>query len=130
MWSSDRRAYAALALIAFASLAAIASVDAQAENSRERHEHRASEGERQVARRETAAQSHRTYAPRAAGVHPAARREASYARGQPVVNDHREMVSRSINERRLTDGSVIRETHLAGGERVRGVSRGFAGGQA
>jgi hypothetical protein len=130
MWSSDRRAHAALALIAFTSLAAIASVDAQAENLRDRQEYRASEGERQAARREAAArQSHRTYAPRAQGVHAAARREASYAREHPVANDRREMAGRNINERRLTDGSVMRETHRAGGDRVHEGSRGFAGGQ-
>jgi hypothetical protein len=39
------------------------------------------------------------------------------------------MVGRSINERRLADGSVMRETRLAGGGRVREVSGGLAGRQ-
>jgi len=117
-------------LIVFASLAAIGSVDAQADNSRERYEHRTSGGERQVARREAEPrQSGRTHAVRAQSIHAAARPEASYTRERQVANDHRERVGRSINERRLTDGSVSRETHLTGGDRVRAVSRGFAGGQ-
>jgi hypothetical protein len=117
-------------LIVFASLAAIGSVDAQADNSRERYEHRTSGGERQVARREAEPrQSGRTHAVRAQSIHAAARPEASYTRERQVANDHRERAGRSINERRLTDGSVSRETHLTGGDRVRAVSRGFAGGQ-
>jgi len=130
MSSLDRRAYTTLALMVFASLAAIGSVDAQAENSRERHELRPLGAERQGARRAAeAGQSRRTQAARAQGVHATARREASYTREHPVGNDRREMIGRSINERRRTDGSVIRGTPLAGGDRVREVSRGFAGGQ-
>ena len=127
MWSMDRRAYATLALIALATLTGIASVDARGENSRERHEYRPSEGERQAARREAEArQSRRTHPARAEGVHAAARREVSYARERPVVNEHREMVGRSIRERRPADGSVTREAHLARGGRVSGASRGLA----
>jgi hypothetical protein len=39
------------------------------------------------------------------------------------------MAGRSISERRLTDGSLMRETHNVGGDRVREVPRGVAGGQ-
>jgi hypothetical protein len=39
------------------------------------------------------------------------------------------MAGGSTQERRLADGSVMRETHLAGGGRVREVSRGVAGEQ-
>jgi hypothetical protein len=114
MWRLDRRAYATLALMALASLAGIAPVDAQGEDLRERHEHRPSEGARHPVRREAEArQSRRSYPARAQDVHTAARREATYARQRPVVNDHREMGG----------------THLAGDGRVHEVSRGLAGGQ-
>jgi hypothetical protein len=117
-------------LIALAGVAGVASLDAQAENSHEQYEHRAAERERQPARREAEArQSERTHAAGAQVAHAPARREASYVREHPVVTDHREMVGRSIGERRVTDGSVMRETHGAGGDRVREVSRGIAGGQ-
>jgi hypothetical protein len=114
MWILDRRAHATLALIALASVAGIASVDAQ----------------QQAARREPAArQSWRTHPARAQGVHAAARREASYARERPVATYHQRMVGRSINERRLAGGSVMRESHPAGAGQVREVSRSLAGGQ-
>jgi hypothetical protein len=130
MWILDRRAHAALALIALASLAGIASLDAQGANSRQRHDHRPCQGERQAARREAEARhSRRTHPARAQGVHAAARREASHAREHPVATYHQKMDGRSTNERRLADGSVMRETRLAGGGRVREVSRGLAGGQ-
>jgi hypothetical protein len=126
----DRRAYPSLALILFASLAAIGSLDAQADNARERQEHRPFEGERQTARREAEArQSRRTRDAQAQGVHATARREASYTREHPVASVRREMVGRSNNERHVMDGGVMRETHFAGGDRVRENSRGFAGGQ-
>jgi hypothetical protein len=127
MLRAERRTYASLALIA---LAGVASLDAQAETSPQRREHRSAEWERQPVRREAEArQSERAHAAHTQGVaHAAARREASYAREHPFVNDHREMVGRSSSERRPTDGSVMRETHSAGGERVREVSRGIAGG--
>jgi hypothetical protein len=126
----DHRAYATLALMALASIAGIAPVDAQGEDYRERHEHRPSEGARQALRREAEArQSHRTYPARAQDVHASARREGSYARQRPVVNDHRELVGRSIRDRRPADSSVMGGTHLAGGGRVHEVSRGLAGGQ-
>ena len=130
MWIFDRRAPAALALIALASLAGMASVDARGENSWQRPEHRTCQGQRQGARREAAARhNHQTHPARAQGARGAARREASYARERPVSNYHRQTPGRSINERRLADGSVMRETHLAGGGRVRELSRGLAGGQ-
>ena len=57
MWRSDRRAYATLALMALASLAGIAPVQAQGEALRERHEQRPSQG---AQRESEARQSHRT----------------------------------------------------------------------
>jgi len=130
MWRLERRVHATLALIVFASLGANAWIDAQGENSRERHEHRPFEGQQQAARREAEArQSRRTPPARGRGVHAAARSEASYAREHPVVTDHREMVGRSIKERRPAEGSAMRENHLAGAGRVSEVSRGLAGGQ-
>ena len=114
MLRADPRAYATLALVALAGLAGIASVDAQAENSRERHEHPSPEGERQAVRREPQArQSERIRAARPQTVHAAVRREASYARQHPVVSP----------------GSGVREPRPASGGRVHEVSRGVAGGQ-
>ena len=128
MSSLDRRARTTLALIVF--LAAIGSVDAQAENSRERHEQRPSQAERPAARRQAEArQSQRTHAARAQGVQTAARRETFYRREHQVVSANREIVGRSINERRPLDGGVSRETYRTGGDRASAVSRGFAGGQ-
>ena len=128
MSSLYRRAYATLALIALASFAGIPSV--QAENSRERPEHRPSEGGRQAARRQAEAlQSYRTHAARGEGVHATVRREAFHAREHPVGNDHREMVGRSIVEAHPVGGSRMRENHLASGGRVREVSRSLEGGQ-
>jgi hypothetical protein len=128
MWSSDRRAYATLALIALASLAGIAPVEARGENSRERHEHRPSEA-RQAARREPEArQSRRTYPARAQSVRAAASHEAPNVREHPVVNDHREIAGRNIKERRPSDGRVMGGTQLAGGGPEHEASRGRAGG--
>jgi hypothetical protein len=130
MWILNRRAHAALALIALASVAGIASVDAQGANSRQRHDPRPCQGERQAARPEAEARhSRRTHPARAQGGHAATRQEASHAREHPVATYHQKMVGRSINERRLADGSVMRESHLAGGGRVSEASRGLAGGQ-
>jgi hypothetical protein len=93
MWRLDRRAYATLALMALASLAGIAPVDAQGEELRERHEQRPSE----AARREAEArQRRRTYPAHLQAVHAAARREASDARPLPVGNDHRVAVPRVL----------------------------------
>jgi hypothetical protein len=117
-------------MVALVSLAGIGTVAARDENARERYEHRPSAGQRQAARHEPEAHqsrsTHATYAPRA---HAAARREASYPRAQASMNDHREQVGRGTTERRLSDGSVMRETHLDGSGRVSQVSRGLAGGQ-
>ena len=124
MWILDRRAHAALALIVLASLSGIAPADARGENSW-RQEHQLCQGQRQAPRREAAARhNRRTYAARGQGVHGAARREASYARARPVVGYHPQAVGRSINERRLAGGSVMRESQLAGGGRVRVVRYG------
>jgi hypothetical protein len=129
MWRSDRRVHATLALVALGSFGGFASVDAQGENSRERHEYRPAEGERQVARREAEArQSRHTHPARAQGAPGAAHREASYARAHQVVNDHRQIFGRSITERRPAS-SVTREPYLTGSGRAGEVSRGLAGGQ-
>ena len=129
MWRSDRRASATLAVVALASLAAIGTVAAHDENARERYEHRPSGGQRQAARQPEVRQSRATHPSYSAGVHAAARREASYPRAQPFAHDHREQVGRSMTQRRLSDGSVMRETHLDGSGRASQVSRGLPGGQ-
>src|SRR5580700_6952110 len=104
MWKLDRRTSATLALLTLAGVAGITPVAAQGEELRETHGHRSSEGARPAARREAEArQSRRTYPARAPAVRAAAR---------PVVSDHREMVARSISERRPV-----------------AVARGLAGGQ-
>jgi hypothetical protein len=125
MWKVDRSAPATLALIALASVVGVASVDAQ-----QRYERQPPLGERAAARRDAEARWSRRIQPECAeGVHAAAGREAVRAHEHPVVNYHREMVGRSIQERRLADGSLMRETHLAGGGQVREVSGGLARGQ-
>jgi hypothetical protein len=125
----DRRAYATLALVALAGLGSIASVDAQGENSREA-QHRPVQRGRQPARREPEVRQSRPSHPAPAqSVHAPVRREASYARVHPVVNDHRETAGRSIKEQRPPDSAVMHESHLAGGGQVREVSHGLAGGQ-
>lgn len=130
MWSSDRRALATLAVIALGSLGAITPVDAGSENSRERPEHRASEPEHRGARREAEArQSYRTHQPRTQSPHTTARREYSHTRAQPVVNDHREMVGRNIEERHRLDGREFGDSHFTAGSRVPEVSRSFAANQ-
>ena len=129
MLSVDRRACATLALIALVSLAGIASLDAQGQNPRERYEQRASEGRQATRRQAQARQSRNAYAARAQGLRAAARRQAYYARQQPAVSYHPQTVGRSVRERRLADGSVMRETHLAGGGQIHEVSRPLAGGR-
>jgi len=125
----ERRAYATLAWIALASLAGIASADARGEEPRQSHEHRRAAGERQTVRREAEArQTRRTYRAPAQGVHAAARREASYTHERVGMNDHREMVARSITERHPADVSVAHQPHLAGGGRVSEASRSLVDG--
>jgi len=117
-------------VIAFASLTGVARVDARSEESREVHEQRRSAGERQVGQREAQTRpSRRTQPVHPQAVYSAVRREASYSRERPVVNDHRELVGRSVNERRLSNGGVMREPGLSGGAQMRDGSRGLAGGQ-
>ncbi len=112
----DRRAWVTLALIALASLAGIASVDAQGENPRDRQEHRR-EGLGQAARRQAQArESRRAYAARAAGVRAAAGRGAANAPEHPLANYRRQIAGRG-------------EPHPAVGARVPRVSRSLAGGQ-
>lgn len=131
MWRLDRKVCAPLALLALASLAGPTPADARGErNAPERHEHRPSEGPRQPARREGAAQqSRRTQTARTQAVHPAARREASQTHAHPASTYQREMAGRTTSEQRLTDGGAVRATQLAGGGRVREVSHGVAGNQ-
>jgi hypothetical protein len=126
-----RRAHAILAVIALGSLAGITSLGGQQGNSpQKRHEQRPCEGERQAARREgEARQARRAHATRAEDAHAAVHREAAYGREHPIVSHHPEMVGRNIKEQRMADGSLMRETQLAGGGRVREVSRGPANGQ-
>jgi hypothetical protein len=90
MWRLDRKAYATFALIGLASLAGIASVNAQGEGWRERHDRRSFERERQAGAREAEArQSRRTDTARAQGFRAAARRQTFAARARPVVTYHR-----------------------------------------
>lgn len=127
MWSSDRRARATLAVIALGGLAAITPVAAAAENSRERHEHRATEAEHPGARREAEVrQSYRTHQPRTQSSRTTARREYSHTRTQPVVNDHREMMGRNLEERHPVDGREPGGSHVTAGSRVPAASHSFA----
>jgi hypothetical protein len=122
MWIVDRRAHAALALVALVGLAGIVSVDSRGESSWQRYEHRLCEADRQAARRGAAARrSRRTHQVRARAVDAAARQ-------RPVVNNQRGMVGRSTNEH-AADRSVVAGTQLADGGRVHQVPRGLAGGQ-
>ncbi len=123
----DRRACALVALIALASFAGTASVDAQSQGSQERQAHRLSMAQRQAAWRKAAARPGRgTFPARAQAGHPRARWRAAYARERPPLNYQREMVARGLMERRLADGSVMHDTLLADGARLRVVSRGAA----
>ncbi len=118
----DRRAYATLVLMALASLAGIAPVDAQAEDLRERHEQRPSEGARQAARREAEVrQSHSTYPVRAQAFHAAASREAAgrvheVSRGLAGAQAHvvRYGNTLSVVERTIRPGLTSR-TFVSGG---------------
>lgn len=130
MWSSDRRAYAIVALMAVGALCSVSPASAR-EEPRERHEQRRpSEGERQGARREAATrQSRRTQPARAPVAHAPARREASYNRERPASNYHPAPGVRSTGERRPAYGSVAREGRPAGAGRVSEVHRSPAGDQ-
>jgi hypothetical protein len=122
MWRSDRRAYATLALMALASLAGIAPVNAQGEDLRERHEQRPSEGARQAARREAEARhSHSTYPVRAQAFHSPASREAvgrvhEVSRGLAAAQVHVVRYGNSLNvvERTIRPGLTSR-TFVSGG---------------
>jgi hypothetical protein len=108
MWSLDRGAIAAFALIALASLGGPAWGHARGENPQERHEHRPPERQRQAVRRESEArQSHPALATRAGSVHTASR-----SREYPLANNHAEMAGR-----------------LGGGVRASEVPHGVAAGQ-
>jgi len=125
----DRRARATLAVIGLASFAALSWSDAQGENPRERYEHEAPRGQRQSARREPEARQSHSAHPAHQQVHFATRPEPEHPRAPLAAKDRRQIVGRSIRERRLADGSVMRDTHLAGGGRVREFSRGPVGSQ-
>ena len=128
MSSLERSGYAALALIAFASLTGSASAAAR-EEPRESHERRPAAVQRPTARRESdARQTRRTYHAPAQGIHAAAHPAASYARGRTAVNDRREMAARSLQERRPADVSMAHEPHFGGGGRVSADSHAVAGG--
>ena len=131
MWRLDRRACASLAVIALAGLAGIAPVDAQGENSRERHEQRSPAAERQAARHEAEArQSRHTYPAHPQAVPAPARRQASYTHEHPVAPYHREMVGRSTSESRPADDRWLHATHSSADRRVsQVVARGAAGNQ-
>jgi hypothetical protein len=119
-------------LIALAGLAGIAAADAKGENEAERHEHQPPGVQRQAARREAEVrQNRRLYTAPVRNFQAAPRREASYGHEHPVanINEHREMVGRSITERRPPDARVMGGTQFAGGGRVRAVYRGFDRGQ-
>ena len=119
MWSSDRRAYAIVALMALVSLCGIAPANAREEPRHEQH--RPSEGQRQGARREAEArQTHRAQAARA----PVAR-----SREHPVANYHPRPAVRGSEERRPADVGIAHEMRPAAGGRVSQVSHGFGAGQ-
>jgi len=127
MSSVERRGCAALALIAFASLAGSASAAARGEEPRER-EHRAAAVQRPAVRRETdARQTRGIYHAPAQGTRAVAHPEASYAHERTAVNDRREMAARSIPGRRPTDVSMAHEPRLGAGGRVSADSRTIAG---
>jgi hypothetical protein len=125
----DRRAGAILAVIGLASFAALSWSDAQGENARARYEHEAPRGQRPSERRESAARqshiAHSVHQQIPVATHP----EAGHSRTPLLANDHRQLAGRSTRERLLADGSVMRDTHLAGGGRVREFSRGPVGSQ-
>jgi hypothetical protein len=129
MWRFDRRASATLALIGLASLAAITWSDARGENAHERYEHQPPRGQRQIPRREAEARQNHIAHPARQQIHVATHPQAEHSRAPQVASDHHQLVSRSIRERQLADGSVMRDTHLAGGGRVREFSRGPLGSQ-
>ena len=129
MWSLDRRVFTTLTLIAFAGLGPIAWVDARGEDSRDRHEHRAAEGQRQSARREAAArQARHTYPARTQSVHATAHPGASHAE-HPAVNDQRQTVGSGINEWHPAADRMAAQSHFAGGGQAHAISPGFAAGQ-
>jgi len=139
MWSSDRRAYAIVALMALVSLCGIAPASARDE-PRERHEqHRPSEGQRQGQRREAemrqrrrtqAARAPVAHAPaRAPVAHAPARQAAAETREHPAATYHPRPAAHSIEERRPAYGNVAREVHRAGTARVSEVYHTPDGGQ-
>jgi hypothetical protein len=136
MWSSDRRAYAIAALMAFAGVCSISPASAREEP---RHEQRRpSEGERQGARREARARPSRpAQAARAPVARTTARREASYTHERReasytherrVANYQPGPAARNI-ERHPVYGNVAHEVHPAGNAPVSRVYHTPAGGE-
>ncbi|HUL46108.1 MAG TPA: hypothetical protein VLV25_03310 [Steroidobacteraceae bacterium] len=130
MWSSDRRAYAAVALVALASLCGIAPADARPE-AREQHEQRRpSEGERQGTPREARTRpAHRAQTARPPVAHARARRQASYTREHPATTYHPRPAARSIAEWHPASAGVARAVQPAGNARVSQVYHTPAGDQ-
>lgn len=114
MSSSYRSVRATLALVALIGLAGATWIDARAEDSQPRYEHRATAQGWQTERRQAAARQWR---------------RAMAARANSGVRYQREMVGRSINQRRFAYGGALRHGAFAAGGRMRYVSRVLAGGQ-
>ena len=127
MWSSVRRACAAVALMALASLSGIAPADARGENPREQRG--PSEGAHQAARREAAPRQSRGAPARAQAAHGAVNRQPSYGRERPAANYRPRPAVRSAGERRAADVGSAHETRPAVRGPVRQVSHGFGAGQ-
>jgi hypothetical protein len=110
MWRFDLKTGVTLALMAFASLASIAPVSAQGDESRQRQAHRPAEGARPAARRAAAAyQVHRAYPARGEqGAHAAAGREAV---GRSLAGSHIAGTSRVHVVSRSVDGGQVRVIH-------------------
>src|ERR1700751_4517110 len=104
MWSSVRRACAAVALMAPASLSGIAPADARGENPREQRG--ASEGTHQAARREAAPRQSRSAPARAQALHGAVNRQPAYDRERPPANYRPRPAVRSAEERRAADVGI------------------------
>src|ERR1700758_3295462 len=117
MWTSGRRAGAAVALRALASLSGIAPADARGENPREQRG--PSEGAHQAARREAAPRQSRSAPARTQAVHGAATRQLSYGRERAAANYRPRPAVRSAGERRAADVGSAHETRPA----VRGPVR-------
>ncbi len=120
MWRSDRKTRATLALMSFASLVAMAPVNAQGEAVRDRPEHRPAEGVRQSPHQE---------APRPQSAAYPARPQGSYARPRQTLNERGQSPAHSQMAQHPMIVGVSGASHFSGSGRVQIVSRTFAGGQ-